>query len=133
MILAHLTNGHVVEIENVLLGYATVRNLGRDSIGYSYVGGVGYIGTPFTTIGPEQIAAVTVVDPQNCPALMIWQETMRISDKMTEWRDPNTAAAIAVEARALESLIEFIHANPYTAPNRPVNVREFHPAMQTGD
>ena len=108
MIIALLETGQIVEVENALLGCASVRNLGRESIGQSYVGGMGYIGTPFTTVQASELVAAVQVDPDNCRHLQDWLKAMETSDRMADNHHPDTAAAFAIEDRAKKTLEEFI-------------------------
>ena len=122
MIAAVLTNGVAVEVDDSHAGIAQVTSLGRECIGQSYVGGLGYVSTKFAAVEPA--ALVAVAQFEECAELTVWQNAMAESDALADEHCSAVAAALEIEDAAKKAFIQFIHTHSVA---RGTHAREIAP------
>ena len=117
MIAAILTSRIPVTITDAHSGGAVVTALGRDNLDNHYVGGEGYVPTKTTFVTPDALAAVAVIDEENCDKLQSWIAAMEDTDFLASDESPATGAALEIEANAYYAFVDYIRTHSLPRQN----------------
>jgi hypothetical protein len=110
MIAALLPSNTPVEITDAAAGIASAMSIGRENIGQSYIGGIGYTGVRAVSLDAAELIAVAQLD-QDCEPLRNWLDAMSDTDRLADEHSPATAAALEIEADARQAFADYIKAN----------------------
>ncbi len=90
---------------------AHVRSIGRANLDIRYIGGKGYVPTPYADVDTGDLLHVTALDPDECDELANWMAAMEDVNALADEHSPDLAAAMAIEDRARQAFMAYVESH----------------------